>query len=188
MRKLSGYIQVHRKLKHSLVFQDPYYLKLWLWLLFRARYKRGTVLIGNQVIQLEIGQLIWGREEASAELNQGLKGKNQRSTSTWETYLKTLEKMGKLTRQPNNKFTLVTICNYRFYQLIETSSTAVTQQQTDNYPTPNKPQTNTNNKENKVNKENKAKSHSKYNQVEKKEESVELPQVPLYNWLHPEKE
>lgn len=186
----SGFIQVHRKMQSSLVFQDPYYLKLWMWLLFRARYQPGEVMIGNQIIFLEIGQLVWGRQSASQELNEGLRGKNKRSVSTWESYLKNLEKMGKVHRKANNKFTVITIRNYGFYQFLETETQLQVQPQANHKLTSKQLQTNTKNKENKENKENKANkamTQHKYKASQRKAESPkELPVVPLYNWLHPD--
>ncbi|TFJ40157.1 hypothetical protein CKN73_07495 [Carnobacterium divergens] len=106
---MEGFIQVHRKMQDSIVFQNPYYYKLWSYLMFKARFKPGKIFIGNQEVQLDINQLVWGRKEATAELNQGISAKEKKSESTWENYLKKFEKMGILNRKVNSKFTVVTL-------------------------------------------------------------------------------
>lgn len=106
---MEGFIQVQRKMQDSIVFQNPYYYKLWSYLMFKARFKPGKIFIGNQEVHLDINQLVWGRKEATAELNQGISAKEKKSESTWENYLKKFEKMGILNRKVNSKFTVVTL-------------------------------------------------------------------------------
>lgn len=100
----------------SVIFQNLHYLKLWLYLLFKARYTPGDVLVGQTVVTLQVGQLIWGRNKAAEILNDGLVGKQIKDPTSWENYLKKFEEMGKIQRKVHNKFTVVTIVKYKFYQ------------------------------------------------------------------------
>src|SRR5690625_1467619 len=89
------------------VFQDPYLFKLWMYCLLNASHKEHKQLVGKEVVTLQEGQFIWGRNEASNELNHGTKPSERKSPSTWERYLKLLEELEMLNRETNNKHTVV---------------------------------------------------------------------------------
>ena len=116
---------------NSFTFQNPYYLKLWMWCLMKASYKDRSIYVGTTLVDLKKGQFVWGRKEAASELNKGLKASEQKKESTWENYLKKLEKEQMILRDPNNKFTVITVVNYEFYQSVEkvNSNLTATQQQ-----------------------------------------------------------
>ncbi|MFA8439327.1 DnaD domain-containing protein [Pueribacillus sp. YX66] len=111
-----GWIKLHRKLLNNPVFQDPYLLKLWMYCLLKASHKEHKQLVGKEIVTLQEGQFIWGRNEAANELNHGTRPKEQKSPSTWERYLKLLEELEMLNRKTNNKCTVITIVNWRVYQ------------------------------------------------------------------------
>jgi DnaD/phage-associated family protein len=111
-----GWIKLHRKMLHNPIFQDAFMTKLWLYCLLKASHSNHKQLVGNKVVELEKGQFIWGRKEASADLNKGAKPKEKLSETTWERHLKTLEKLEMLTRETHNRFTLVTIDKWAVYQ------------------------------------------------------------------------
>lgn len=126
---MDGFIIVHRKIMDSFVFQNPYYLKLWMYCMLKASYKERSVYVGTTQVSLNIGQFVWGRKEAAADLNRGLKESEKKSVSTWENLLKKMEKEEMVTRKTTNKFTIVTIVNYEFYQKNFNSKLTATSQQ-----------------------------------------------------------
>ncbi|PZL78211.1 hypothetical protein CI088_00115 [Enterococcus plantarum] len=130
----SGFILIHRKLMNSFVFQSPYYLKLWMWCLMKASYKDRSIYVGTIQVDLKKGQFVWGRKEASNQLNKGLKASERKKESTWENYLKKLEKENMIVREPNNKFTVITVVNYEFYQSVEKVNSNLTATQQQNSP------------------------------------------------------
>lgn len=133
MIDIEGWISLHRKLLDSAVFQNADLLKVWIWCLLKATHKDYEMMVGLQVVELEPGQFVTGRNKGSDELNL--------KPSTFRDYLKTLEKMGMIELNPDNKKTLITVANWDKYQ---TESGRV-RQQTDNKPTTSRQRADTNN-------------------------------------------
>lgn len=129
MIDIEGWISLHRKLLDSAVFQNADLLKVWIWCLLKATHKDYETMVGMQVVELKTGQFITGRNKGSDELKL--------KPSTFRDYLKTLEKMGMIELNPDNKKTLITVANWDKYQ---TESGRV-RQQTDNGPTTSRQQT-----------------------------------------------
>ena len=121
---MTGYIKLHRKLLGSAVFQNEKVFKVFMWCLLRASHKNHEQLIGHQVINLKPGQLIYGRTKAS----QFLKIK----PSTVNDCMNTLKNLQIIDIKPNNKFSVVTVVNWGFYQ--------TSNDETDNKPTTNRQQ------------------------------------------------
>jgi hypothetical protein len=141
----NGYIKLHRKTLKSLVFQNSKLFQLWLYCLLKASYKPCEVLIGLQKITLEAGQFVFGRKVASVDLDQ--------TENSIYRHLKMLESLKNIEVKSNNKFSIVTICNWETYQSQEIEN----QQQIDSKSTTNRQQIDTykNDKNNKNDKEDK---------------------------------
>ena len=127
----NGYIKLHRKTLKSLVFQNSKLFQLWLYCLLKASYKPCEVLIGLQKITLEAGQFVFGRKVASVDLDQ--------TENSIYRHLKMLESLKNIEVKSNNKFSIVTICNWETYQSQEIEN----QQQIDNKSTTNRQQIDT---------------------------------------------
>ncbi len=140
---MNGYIQLHRKLLDSAVFQNEKLLKLFIHCLLKASYKERETLIGDSIVHLEQGQFVTGRKALSSELNL--------SEQQLRTLLKKLEKLNIISVKPTNRFSVVTVINWGLYQ---DANQLANQQSTNNQPTVNQ-QSTTNNKVNKDNKVNK---------------------------------
>lgn len=133
---MQGWIKLHRKIMESAVWADPHYLKLWFYCLLKASHKEYEQLLGNQMVKLEVGQFVTGRKVMAEELNAGLKPEKKLSEKSWSRYLKNLEKWQMLTIKTTNKYSIVTVVNYRFYQELENESVHQNDQQlTNNCPT-----------------------------------------------------
>jgi hypothetical protein len=122
---MQGWVSIHRKLMNNPVWQNPNYLKLWIYCLFKASHAKHEMLVGNRIVHLERGQFITGRRALAAEMNAGMKESQTLSGATWERYLKNLEKWQMLSIKVNSNFSVITIVNYDFYQQ---SGTKVDQQ------------------------------------------------------------
>ena len=107
-RPEGGWVKIYRKTIHSPIFDNPYLLKFWIWCLLKADAKKHEAVIGTKVITIKPGQFIFGRNSAAAELNV--------APITAYKYLNLLESMGMISTERNNKFTLVTILKWGFYQ------------------------------------------------------------------------
>ena len=94
-----SYIKLFRKLLKSPIWENEKALKIWLWCLLKATHLERDQLVGQQIIHLEKGQFVFGREKASEELNM--------TESTVYKYIKLLEKLQMISIKSNNKFSLI---------------------------------------------------------------------------------
>jgi uncharacterized phage protein (TIGR02220 family) len=127
-----GWIKLHRKLMDNPIFDNPNLLRVWLWCLLKASHDYHQQMIELQIVDLEPGQFVTGRFKGSDELKI--------NPSTFYKYLKTLEKLKMINLKSNNKMTIVTIENWRKYQVED----AETYQQNNNKITTKEQQNNTN--------------------------------------------
>lgn len=133
---MAGWIKLHRKLKNSLVFDNPDLLKVWIWCLLKATHDDYIQMIGLQEVELEKGQFIFGRKVAANELKM--------SESKTYRLIKKLETMQNLNIKANNKYSIVTIENWELYQSDNNNSEQQFEQQMNNKRTTNEQQMNTN--------------------------------------------
>lgn len=139
-----GWIKLYRKLLESPIFDNPDLLKVWIWCLLKASHVDHTQVIGLQEIHLKSGQFVFGRKKAAIELNM--------SEAKVYRLIKKLELLGNLNIKSNNKFSVITIVNWDFYQNDQLQSEQQTEQQNEqqmnskvnNKRTTNEQQMNTN--------------------------------------------
>lgn len=103
-----SYIKLFRKLLNSPIFENEKALKIWIWCLLKATHKERLLLVGQQEVNLEKGQFVFGRKKASEELKM--------SESTIYKYIKLLEKLQIISINSNNKFSIVTVEKWEEYQ------------------------------------------------------------------------
>ena len=155
---MEGFINLHRTLLDSMIFSNQTGLKIWIWLLLKASYRKRYVSLkigkGETTVTIERGQLIFGRYKAEEELC--IDG------SAVYRWMKKLEENGMISIESNNQYSIITICNYDTYQTgNETDEQPMNNQRTANEQpmnsrrTADEQQMNTYNKDNKVNKVNK---------------------------------
>ena len=106
-----GYVKIQRKIINSAVWGDEALLKVFLWCIMRANYHHKTVSFGGEQIKLDVGQFVTGRFSAAKELDM--------AGSTVADRLRKLERWGMLTLISDTRKTVVTVCNYKAYQLKE---------------------------------------------------------------------
>lgn len=102
------WLKLYRKLLKSPIFENEKALKIWIWCLLKATHIEREQLVGQQIIYLEKGQFIFGRNKASEELKM--------TESTIYKYIKLLEKLQMISINSNNKFSIVTIEKWEDYQ------------------------------------------------------------------------
>lgn len=100
----SDWIMLHRKSLESRVFSDERLWRLWCWCLLRSNWKRSWYA----GCELQPGQFACGREAASAEL--GISG------SAWYRGMQKLQEIGCVKIEANNRFSVISIINWRKYQ------------------------------------------------------------------------
>lgn len=130
-----SYIKIHRGLLDSYSFANSNYLKIWIWLLLKANYKKTyyTIRVGDREMPIEInrGQLLFGRKSASSELCIG-------GSSIYRA-IKKFEELGQINIKSNNYYSIITICKYDSYQGQDKES----EQQENNKRTTSEQQANT---------------------------------------------
>lgn len=141
---MKGWVKLHRQLQENPIWTDSNYLKLWLFCLFEASHKDREQLVGNAMVQLDRGQFVIGRKILEEKLNKGVKPQQKLNEITWWRYLKNLEKWKMLNIKTNNKFSVVTVVNYSFYQDREDETEQHNEQQVNNNGTTTEQQLNTN--------------------------------------------
>ena len=134
--KNNSWLKLNRNILESNVFDNPKLLKVWIWCLCKASHKAHDQVVGRQVQHLEAGQFIFGRNRAAEELHM--------KPSTVRDYMAALKQLGNLDIKSNNKYSVVTVVNWAFYQQKETKSRQRGRQQTDNKSTTNQQQIDTN--------------------------------------------
>ena len=125
---MAGWIKLHRKIINSTVFDNEKLLKVRIWCLLKATHDEYEQLVGRQIVNLQKGQFVTGRNAASKELKMT-------PSTTWD-YLKVLERNQNIDIKSNNKYSIVTIVNWELYQSENEIS--------DNKSTTNQQQINTN--------------------------------------------
>lgn len=133
------FILLSRSILESEVFANERHLKIWIWCLCKANYKKAFVplKIGKGITTVEVkrGQFIFGRNKAGTELNI--------TPSTVYNDLQSMEHKGMLKIEPNNQYSLITVCNYDSYQDVGSYELTTNKQPTDSNLTTGKQQRNT---------------------------------------------
>lgn len=143
----NGWISLHRKIMDDPIYSNANMLKLWVHCLLKASHAKHQQLVGNQLVQLEVGEFVTGRESLFYEFNRGVKPSEQTSSSTLWRWLKNFEQWQMLNIKTTTKYSIVSVLNWSQYQDGE--------QQSDNGRTSNEQQVSTNNNVNNANKDNK---------------------------------
>lgn len=159
-----GWIKYYRSTMQSVVWSDPFLLKMFNYCLLKARHEAGKTIFNGQEIFLNSGQFVTGRDALHDAYNRGAKKRHQISSSSTFRLLKKLEEYEILNIKSNTKYSVVTVVNWNRYQNSE--------QQIDNKPTTNRQQTDTN--KNDKNAENAKKKNSPKNRRTYSDDSQEF--------------
>lgn len=135
-----GWVKLHRKLKKTSFYNKPYILWLFIHLLLSANHETRKIIFNGEELTVKEGQLITGRREIASH--------GALSEMQVRYGLKCLFLTNTITIKVTNKFSVITICNWKSYQ---ESNQQFIQPTTNKQPTDNQ-QTTTNNKDKKDNK------------------------------------
>ena len=102
---MQGYIKLHRKILDNGVFADAELLKVFVWCILKAN-TTPNVVYGRKV---DVGEFITGRITASEELHL--------KPSTIYKRLQRLKAQGYIDISSTTKNSLITVVNYKSYQL-----------------------------------------------------------------------
>lgn len=114
---MQGYIKLHRKIVHNAIFNDLKLYRLWSLCLINASHRDREILIDGQVVPVKEGQWIVGRFSLYDAYNNGLSPKDRVSgEKTPYRWLEKLEKLGYLSLEKTNKYTVINVVNWGIYQ------------------------------------------------------------------------
>ena len=125
MNKNFGWISLHRKIQDHWIWDNPLYLKMWLYILFRANYENKNILFNDRLIPVKRGEFITSLKNMANDCKCGMQ--------QIRTFLKISQSDSMLITKSTNKATHISIINYDVYQ---------DSQQTNNKQITNKQQTN----------------------------------------------
>lgn len=105
---MSGWIKLQRQIFDHWITDDPEYLLVWLRMLTEANFESKTRLFNGSFITVKRGDLIFGLQAYSAKTGV--------SISKLRRLLSLLESDSMISRQKNNKYSLISILNYEKHQ------------------------------------------------------------------------
>ncbi|WP_179396335.1 DnaD domain protein [Lacticaseibacillus absianus] len=127
-----GWIALQRKIQTSFVWANPYVLKLWLLILFKAGFSENKFLFNGKEVRVDRGQFVTGRVALASEYNQGVTREHMLSPTSINRWLKKFRDLGMVDIQTNARYSVITVINYDLYQpggqLVDTRRTASGQQ------------------------------------------------------------
>jgi len=124
-----GYVSLYRKILHNPIFKDREAFQLFMYCLLKANHMPGLVIFNRQKIHVARGQFIFGLEKASADLGM----------SMWKvrSSLDLLISFGMVTRKTTSRYSIITVCNYNYYQDYQRKSSQARPQTNHNQTTTN---------------------------------------------------
>lgn len=109
-----GYVSIHRKILDHPIANRPTYSWLWIVLLLSANFQDKKVIWEGKTITCKRGQFITSRKSLSKQT--GI------PEGTIEDILRWLEIQQQIQQQKNNKWRMITILKYDYYQLSDRQS------------------------------------------------------------------
>jgi hypothetical protein len=110
-----GCVLLARSLDESDIFQNEKWLKVFIWCLIQANHKGKNVPVNigraKTSVWVDRGQFIFGRNKAAEKLGM--------SPSTVRNIMQKLVDFNNLDMQKDTHFSIVTVCDYDFYQTFE---------------------------------------------------------------------
>ena len=103
-----GWVKLHRSVLNLPVFDEPELLRLWLYLLLKASHQPRDLPVGQTIVHLQPGQLITGRKRIAQDLDI--------NEARVRRQLKRLALHQLVDTKATNKYTLVTLMNWDFFQ------------------------------------------------------------------------
>jgi len=124
-----GYIKLHRKSLTSSAFKNPATWMVWSWCLLKACHEEQQFPWNGSDITLKPGQFITGHHKALQELPT-------LTLQTLRTAWGYLKSTNRITIKSTNRFSIVTVLNWKEYQVPNkpTNKPLTNQQQTTNKP------------------------------------------------------
>jgi phosphopantetheine adenylyltransferase len=104
----NGWIALPRDIQKHWIWTDAKRLKMWLHLVFNAKWEDSLIIVGNNQIELKRGQIVVSTRELMRQWGC--------CCDMATAFLRTLEKSGMIERVNRKQYSLVSIVDYDIYQ------------------------------------------------------------------------
>lgn len=143
----NGFILLSRSILHSDVFASQKLLKIWIWCLCKANFEERKIPIksgkGELIVSVKRGQFLFGRFKAEEELFID-------GSTVYKSMIK-LKELQMIDIESNKQYSVVSICNYDYYQSFNSYKLATKEQPSNNEVTAKGQPSNTTNTLNTLN-------------------------------------
>lgn len=181
--KDNGFILLSRSILESDVFASQKLLKIWIWCLCKANFKDKTVPLkvgkGERLVKVKRGSFIFGRYKAEEQLF--IDG------STIYKLMQKLKDLEMIEIKSNNQYSIITICNYDYYQSVDNYQVTTKEQPSNNKVTTKEQPKNTTKNDNKDKNEKNVNNIYKFN-FKKQFLDLGVNEEILKDWLQVRKE
>ena len=108
-----SFIKLYRKIQDNWIWDNPLYLKCWIDILMRASIKPSSMLLNNQIIEVNRGEIVFSQENFAK--------RNGMSRQQLRTFLKKLKQTNMIKSSPNSnqQITHLFIVGYNTYNSIK---------------------------------------------------------------------
>jgi hypothetical protein len=103
-----SWVCVHRQILDNPIFKNDKLFRVFMYCLLKASHSNNDQLVGDAIVHVKKGELVSGRKAISRDTN--LTEMNVR------TALEKLKKLKILTIKSTNKYSIISIVNWSFYQ------------------------------------------------------------------------
>ena len=109
----NSFIKLYRKIQDNWIWDNPLYLKCWIDMLMRASIKPSSMLLNNQIIEVNRGEIVFSQENFAK--------RNGMSRQQLRTFLKKLKQTNMIKSSPNSnqQITHLSIVEYNTYNSIK---------------------------------------------------------------------
>src|SRR5690625_1653311 len=105
---MQGWFKVHRKLLVSDIFKNEKLFKIFMYCLMKSTHTPFEQRVGRQIVPLNPGQFVFGRKKAAIELDM-------KESTVW-SYMNILKDDKIINIESNNRYSVITVVNWAFYQ------------------------------------------------------------------------
>src|SRR6056300_1081004 len=103
----NSFIKLYRKIQDNWIWDNPLYLKCWIDMLMRASIKPSSMLLHNQIIEVNRGEIVFSQRNFAK--------RNNMTRQRLRTFLKKLEKTNMIRLKSNPDVTHIIIVEYSHY-------------------------------------------------------------------------
>ena len=89
-----GFILIYRSIQDNWIWDNPLYLKCWIDMLMRASIKPSSMLLNNQIIKINRGEIVFSQENFAK--------RNNMTRQQLRTFLKKLKQANMVKSSPNS--------------------------------------------------------------------------------------